>query len=163
MTPIASVITRTLDDELMALLALLTVFAVGVPFVYELTPALSRAFFFWDFFVVGLFALEYGAGLVLAANKTEFLHNRWRLLDAFIIIATLASLLPLPTDALAASPALRLIRFVRLAVLGTRSSARVFCWSARSRTSRCWCAIAVISWRDWNVIFRKAMQKRPFL
>ena len=119
------VYSRALNDELMALLALLTLFAVAVPFVYELTPALSRTFFFWDVFVVVLFALEYDAGLVLAANKSAFLHNRWRLLDAFIIVATLVSLLPLPTDALAASPALRLIRFVRLAVLGTRSSARL--------------------------------------
>ncbi|MBR9908944.1 MAG: hypothetical protein GYB33_01175 [Gammaproteobacteria bacterium] len=114
-----------LSDELMALLALITLALAAVPFAFAMSPALERALVVADVLIVLLFALEYSASLLLAADKAAFVRSPWRLLDVFIILAALISLLPFTAETLGASPALRLIRFVRVAVLGTRSSARL--------------------------------------
>ena len=109
----------------MAFLAVLTLLISAAPLAFTITPAITSTLTGAELLIVILFALEYGVGWALAPNKSAYVRNPWRLLDAFIIVALVVSLLPLPTDALGLSPALRLIRFARLAVLGTRSSARL--------------------------------------
>ncbi len=121
----ATAASRVLNDGVMGLLALLTVLATALPFVYSMSPTLQVALIAWDVLVILVFSLEYLAGLVLSGNAAGYARDPWRVLDAFIILATILSLLPLPTEALGATPALRLIRFARIAVLGTRSSTRL--------------------------------------
>ncbi len=76
-----------------------------------------------DLVIVFCFAAEYGAGLLLADDRARFLRDPWRLLDAFIIVTALIALFPFAHAALSNTPALRLIRLSRVALLGSRAGA----------------------------------------
>lgn len=116
---------RALSDEFMAFLALLTILITVAPYAFSLTPSLLLMLVVVEVLIVLLFIVEYCSGLALSTDKRAFLVNPWRALDAFIIVGVLVSLLPLPTDLLGIAPALRLLRLVRVAVLGTRTGARL--------------------------------------
>jgi Mg2+ and Co2+ transporter CorA len=114
-------IERLLNDAMLGFLALLSLFLMVMPSVFSLSPAGERLLVIAEQTVVALFALEYLAGFALAAEKQRFVTNRWRLLDALIIIAALFSLFPAGPEFFRNSPALRLLRLGRVALLGTRS------------------------------------------
>lgn len=118
----AQLIERLLNDAVLGFFALLSLFLLITPFVFPLSPAAGDALLAIEYAIIGLFVLEYGAAWALADDKSAFMLNRWRLIDAFIIVAALFTLLPVGADILRNSPALRLLRLGRLASLGTRSS-----------------------------------------
>ncbi len=122
---IAGQVQSVLDEAVLGFLALLSLFLGIAPAVFPLSTAALTGLVIAEFVVVGLFALEYLAGLARADSKRAFASGPWRVLDALIIAAALVSALPAVHGALRSSPALRLLRLGRLALLGTRSSAAV--------------------------------------
>ncbi len=114
-------VERVLDDAVLGFLALLSLFLIFVPSVFELGPEGEGLVLAAEYGIIGAFALEYLAGFALAPRKRLFLTNPWRLIDALIIVAPLVALLPAVPELLRSAPTLRLLRLGRLALLGTRS------------------------------------------
>jgi Mg2+ and Co2+ transporter CorA len=121
-TNVARSIERLLNDAVLGFLALVSLFLLVAPTVFTLSSTAARTLEFAEHGIILLFAIEYLAGLSLAPQKARFLTNRWRLLDALIIVAALIPLFPAGPDFLRNSPVLRLLRLGRVALLGTRSS-----------------------------------------
>ncbi len=115
-------IRHWLNEATLGFLALLSLFLMAVPAVFHLGAQAEAWVALIEYGIVGLFALEYALALRQAEEKHAFVRNRWRLLDALIIVAALVSLLPVASDLLRSSPILRLLRLGRLALLGTRST-----------------------------------------
>lgn len=115
------VIQKLLNDAVLGFLALVSLFLLFAPSVFPLTPIGSTALAAAEQTIVALFAVEYFAGFVAAANKRQFVLNRWRLLDALIIGAAFAAILPAGPEFLRSSPILRLLRLGRVALFGARS------------------------------------------
>lgn len=118
-------IQRLLNEAVMGFLALLSLFVGLAPAVFEEGPTLSAWFSVTEIGVVALFAVEYFVGLVLADSRRAYLVNPWRILDAAIVAIALLALVPSVSDALRSSPALRLVRLGRFALLGARSGLRL--------------------------------------
>ncbi len=116
---------RVLSDENLALLALASVMATAAPFAFDNTPRLQSWVWAVDVVALAAFVAEYALALLRAPDRREFVRDPWRALDAVVIVTLAVSLLPAAAAALGASPLLRLIRFARLALLGTRSGARL--------------------------------------
>ncbi len=117
----ARFIERTLNDAVLGFFALLTLFLMIAPSVFQLSSAGLRTLAGVEYTIIALFALEYAAAWARATDKRRFALSRWRVIDVLIIVAGLAALLPVGPDVLRSSPALRLLRLGRLALLGTRS------------------------------------------
>jgi Mg2+ and Co2+ transporter CorA len=117
----ARFIERSLNDATLGFLALLSLFLMVAPSVFELSDVGMRALFVVEYAIISLFALEYGAAWFQANDKLRFALDRWRIIDALIIVAPMIALLPVGPDLLRSSPVLRLLRLGRLALLGTRS------------------------------------------
>ncbi len=119
------IVKKMLNDAVLGFLALLSLFLMISPMVFSFSPQGHRVLFAFEYLIVLLFALEYLLALVLAANKQRFIFNRWRIIDALIIIFAVLALLPVTPELLRNSPVLRLLRLGRVALLGTRSSLRL--------------------------------------
>ncbi len=119
---ISAWIERALNDAVLGFLALACLFLMIAPVVFELGQAAQQTLLYIEYLIVALFAAEYLAALYRAQDKAGFARSPWRVIDALIILAGILSLLPLGADVLRGSPALRLLRLGRLALLGTRSS-----------------------------------------
>lgn len=117
----AKLIVRVLNDAVLGFLALSSLFLMIAPLVFDLAGPGELALAAAEHVIVCLFALEYVSAFSLASDKWEFVSNRWRILDALIIAAPIFALFPFGPDALRSSPALRLARLARVALLGTRS------------------------------------------
>lgn len=115
-------IEDSLNDAVLGFLALLSLFLLVSPTVFSFSPDGYRVLFAFEYLIVFLFATEYIAAFVLAERKSLFVINRWRLIDALIIVFAALALLPVTPDVLRSSPVLRLLRLGRVALLGTRSS-----------------------------------------
>ncbi len=113
---------NVLSNATMGFLALVSLFLAFVPAIFELDSLGSGVLAGIEYSIVCIFAIEYGVGFRRAAVKLDFIRNRWRVLDALILVASVVSILPFAIDALRNAPALRLIRFMRVFVLGARSS-----------------------------------------
>jgi Mg2+ and Co2+ transporter CorA len=105
----------------MGFLALAALAAGLAPLLFSLPPRLDRGLAIAEWGIVGLFAAEYLVQLALARDRRRFVLNPWRILDAVIILAPLASLLPFAPDFARSSPALRVLRLVRVLLFGARA------------------------------------------
>ena len=114
-------IEQLLSDGVLGFLALVSLFLALVPSVFNLDPLARNLVGTGEIGIVALFAVEYFVSLRGATSRTDFIRNPWRILDAMIIVAGVLSMMPAITNLLGNSPALRLIRFGRLALVGTRS------------------------------------------
>jgi Mg2+ and Co2+ transporter CorA len=110
-----------LPDSLMIALALIMVPVVLIPLLVDLNNSTRIAFNFLDYFVLGIFILEYLLKTVLATNVVQHIINPWHLLDLIIILIPLANLLPMVSIRLGTSPLLRLLRIIRLVAIGGRA------------------------------------------
>ncbi len=113
--------TRMLNDAVLGFFALLSLFLILTPAVFALTGSELYALSIVENLIVLLFFLEYSCALWLAEDRTKFVRDPWRILDAMIVIFALIAVLPVVPDALRNSPVLRLFRLGRFALLGTRS------------------------------------------
>ncbi|MFL6574047.1 MAG: ion transporter, partial [Burkholderiales bacterium] len=89
-----------------------------VPILFQLPPRIERALDIAGWGIVGLFAAEYLVHLALAPHKLAFALDPWRIVDALIIVAPLASLAPFAPDYVRSSPALRVLRLARVLLFG---------------------------------------------
>ncbi len=117
----AGFIERVLNDAVLGFLALASLFLMFAPSVFAMSVDGQAVVLTVEYVIIVLFALEYLAALALAPDKRRFTLNRWRIIDLLIIVAALIALFPVGPDVLRNSPALRLLRLGRLALLGTRS------------------------------------------
>src|SRR5207248_818395 len=83
--------------------------------------ALGRAFDIAGWAIIAAFAMEYVVNLALAHDRRVYVLNPWRIVDAVIILAPLASLLPFAPEFLRSSPALRVLRLARVLLFGARA------------------------------------------
>src|SRR5437588_12989154 len=103
-------VARCLSEPVMGFLALAALSAGLAPMLFALPPGLDQALNIAGWVIIGLFALEYLVHLALARDKTAYVRNPWRIVDALIILAPVASLLPFAPEFLRSSPALRVLR-----------------------------------------------------
>lgn len=118
---IHSLVERTLNDATLGLLALLSLFLLVTPHIFDLSRAKLQILNTTEYVIILIFAIEYLFGFYFAKDKRAFLFNLWRIIDVLIIAVALVAILPMVPDVLRNSPALRLARLVRIALLGTRS------------------------------------------
>ena len=110
-----------LSEAVMGFLALAALGTGLAPFLFSLTPAAEGVVDALELAIIAAFALEYGVHLAVAEDRGAYLRDPWRLLDAAIVLGSLASLLPFVTDAARTMPALRILRLFRVLLFGVRA------------------------------------------
>jgi Mg2+ and Co2+ transporter CorA len=113
-------LSRWLSEPVMGFLALAALCVAIVPILFQLPPRIERALDIAGWAIVGVFAAEYLVHLALARHKLAFALDPWRIVDALIILAPLASLAPFAPDYVRSSPALRVLRLARVLLFGAR-------------------------------------------
>ncbi len=117
----AAKIKHLLNDNVLGFLALMSLFLGLAEAIFPTASGNHPYLTGLEMAILVIFSIEYFAGLYDATDRRAFIVNPWRLLDAMIIGAGVLSLLPAVSNLLSNTPALRLIRFARLALFGTRS------------------------------------------
>src|SRR3954471_21431381 len=112
---------RLLTEPVMGFLALAALSAGLAPMLFALPPRLARALGALEWAIIAAFAAEYLVHLALPRERRLFMLDPWRLLDAAIILAPLASLLPFAPSFLRSSPVLRVLRLARVILFGARA------------------------------------------
>lgn len=105
----------------MGFLALAALGAGLAPFLFDLSPAADSALDAAELAIVALFALEYAVALAVAPDRAAFVRDPWRILDAAIVVGSVASLMPAVSDAARTMPALRILRLFRALLFGMRA------------------------------------------
>lgn len=118
-------LSKLLSEPVMGFLALAALVFGFTPELFPVDPRLHRLLSIGEWLVVALFALEYAVNWLLARDRRAYMLDPWRVLDLFIILAPLASLVPGTPEAARSSPALRVLRLARAVLAGTRASARL--------------------------------------
>lgn len=112
---------RILSEAVMGFLALGALSLGLVPLLFPVPPGVAAGIDLAEWIIVGLFALEYVAHLAVAPDRARFVADPWRILDAAIILAALASLLPFVSDSARNMLALRILRLFRALLFGFRA------------------------------------------
>ncbi|MCX6013816.1 MAG: hypothetical protein NTV30_10560 [Chloroflexi bacterium] len=111
-----------LPDGLMIALAILMIPIVLIPVFVVLPETLNTSFRFADYCILGVFIIEYLFKAILARNILKHILNPWHLLDLFIILLPLVTLLPgISYRFSTSSPILRLLRIGRIIAVGSRA------------------------------------------
>jgi Mg2+ and Co2+ transporter CorA len=113
-----------LDEATMGLLALAALLLALAPAVFHFSPPTETVLDGIEWAIVLVFAVEYLVDLILAEDRRAYLTDPFRILDLVIVASPLLTLV-LPSEALRATPALRLVRFARVLVFGARLHGRV--------------------------------------
>lgn len=111
-----------LSESFLGFLAIASAALTLIPMLYDLRPATGVALESGQWFIVGLFGVEYLVALAYAPDRKGFLLNPWRILDFLTIAIPLVTILPNVSNLLRSSPALRLVRLARVLALGLRAS-----------------------------------------
>ncbi len=109
-----------LNEPVMGFFALAAMTAGLAPMLFQLSPALEQGCEAAGWLIVAVFAVEYAAHFAIAGNRARFALDPWRVLDAAIIVAAIASFLPFVSAATRLGPALRMLRLVRVLLFGAR-------------------------------------------
>jgi Mg2+ and Co2+ transporter CorA len=116
------VINLLLPDELMIVLAVIMLPTVLLPIFINLPNAMVIVFDFVDYAILGVFILEYVLKTVFAPDVLKHILNPWHLLDLFIVVVPLVSLLPVFSLRLGhTSLLLRLLRIIRIIAVSGRT------------------------------------------
>jgi Mg2+ and Co2+ transporter CorA len=100
-----------LSDDVMMVLAILLIPAIGLPIVATFSPIMLLFFDIINYSVIAIFAIEYVLKLYVDDSRSKFIFNPWHILDLLIIVFAVADILPFiqaPGGRL--SPLLRLSR-----------------------------------------------------
>jgi len=114
-------IQALLTEPLMGFLALMAMGAALGPELFTLPSAIEWGCDVAGWAIVAVFALEYGVNFAVAPHRGKFARDPWRILDAVIVLAALASLLPAVSDLVRSSPSLRMLRLFRVLIFGARA------------------------------------------
>jgi Mg2+ and Co2+ transporter CorA len=99
------------NDDFMSVLAFLIIPTVGLPLFFEFSPAMLILFKVVNYFIIGMFILEYFIMLFISDSRMKYVQNPWHLLDLLIIILAILDLIPFISLSIGrASPVLRLLR-----------------------------------------------------
>jgi len=109
-----------LGEAFLGFLAIVAVASALLQMWFPLTPTGNVLVNLVQWGIIGWFAVEYVTAFAFARSKPAFLRNPWRAIDFATIIIPLLTLLPGVSNAFRSSPALRLIRLVRVVTLGLR-------------------------------------------
>jgi Mg2+ and Co2+ transporter CorA len=95
---------------------------VLVPIFVTLPATIDTSLKFADYTILGIFILEYLLKTIFTRDVVKHILKPWHLLDLFIIVLPLASLLPVfATDFGLSFPVLRLVRLVRIFAVSGRA------------------------------------------
>lgn len=119
--PMVRRLADLLSEVVMGFLALAALGTGVAPYLFDLTPAAERVLDAIEWLIVGAFALEYLAHLAVAPDRAAFVRDPWRILDAAIVLGSLASALPAVTDFARSMPVLRILRLFRALLFGVRA------------------------------------------
>jgi Mg2+ and Co2+ transporter CorA len=115
-------INLLLPDGLMIVLAGIMAFIVLIPLFIHLPTTLDESFKFADYTILGIFILEYLLKTIFARSVVKHILDPWHLLDLFVIVLPLVSLLPVfASDFGLSFPVLRLVRLIRIFAVGGRA------------------------------------------
>jgi Mg2+ and Co2+ transporter CorA len=123
MDPYLVSIRRFLREEVLGLLALCALTSALVPLFFPTGAVAAGWLAAFQWMVVGVFLIEYVAGLILAESKRAYIAEPLRLLVAATLVIAFASLLDSVPDNLVAAPSLNVIRVVLAAVFGLQAGA----------------------------------------
>jgi Mg2+ and Co2+ transporter CorA len=116
------IVNQILPDSLMIVLALVMIPVVLVPLFFSLPASVATSLKSVDYIILAIFVIEYLSKLILAPNILKHFLNPWHLLDLFVIVVPLVSLLPMFSNKLARSSLiLRLLRIIRIVAVGGRT------------------------------------------
>jgi Mg2+ and Co2+ transporter CorA len=116
------IVDLLLPDILMIALAIVMIPSVLVPIFWDLSPSITGALQFMDYTILAVFILEYLLKTILSPNVLKHVLNPWHLLDLFVILVPLISLLPAISFRFGrTSLLLRLLRIIRLVAVSGRA------------------------------------------
>jgi Mg2+ and Co2+ transporter CorA len=110
-----------LSEAVMGFLALAALGTGLAPFLFSLTPTAESVVDALEWAIIATFALEYVVQFTVASDRDAYVRDPWRILDAAIVVGSVASLLPSITDAARTMPALRILRLFRVLLFGVRA------------------------------------------
>jgi Mg2+ and Co2+ transporter CorA len=121
-TGLREIVYLLFPDVLMIVLAIVMIPIILIPLFVDLPDSITGAFEFMDYAILIIFILEYLLKTVLAPNILKHVINPWHLLDLFVIIVPLVSLLPVVSFSFGhTSLLLRLLRIIRIVAMGGRA------------------------------------------
>ncbi len=106
-------VDEVFSDRLMIGLSLILLPVLVLPILFSLSPPVLETLNIIDYAILIVFILEYTLKLAVAEDRSAFILDPWHLLDVFIIVAPLASLILGAEYAWGRS--LRLLRMLRIA------------------------------------------------
>lgn len=116
-----SILAGIFNDGVMGLLALVALATALAPLVFNVGPALERAFTIVEWTLVGLFAAEFCVHGAVAEDRRAWLRSPWRVIDVLTVIGPIVALLPRVSDVARGSLMLRMLRVGRAVAFGTRA------------------------------------------
>jgi Mg2+ and Co2+ transporter CorA len=101
------------NDDLMTVLAVILIPAVGLPMLFHLSPVMVALLDLVNYFIIAIFVAEYLLRLYVADSRLDFARNPWHALDLLIILLALVDFFGIFPGG-RASPVLRLLRLLRI-------------------------------------------------
>jgi Mg2+ and Co2+ transporter CorA len=114
-------LSALLSEAVMGFLALAALGAGLAPLLFELSSTIEGVLDAVEWAIVAAFALEYVVHLLESRDRAAFVRDPWRILDAAIVAGSVASLMPVVSDAARSMPALRILRLFRAILFGVRA------------------------------------------
>jgi Mg2+ and Co2+ transporter CorA len=113
-----------LSDRFMALLSIILIPIIVIPFFVNLSASVFSFFDICDATIIVFFVVEYFSKLYLARSRREYFSSPWHLVDLAVVILSFVSYLPLIGlgGRGSASLLLRLLRLPRALAVGGRTA-----------------------------------------
>ena len=121
-----------MGEAFLGFLAIISAALTILPMLFVLKPPFDTLVETGQWLIVAIFAVEYCIASCFAPSRPEFIRNPWRIIDLVTIVVPLMSLVPGVSDLLRSSPALRLMRIIRIVTLGVRAGSVIVREEARS-------------------------------
>jgi len=110
-----------LPDGLMFMLAIVMVVVMGLRYFGYLSKSNVTFLQFIDYSILAVFIIEYFLKAALADDLKRHVLNPWHILDLIIILTPFLDFVPSPFGIRNSTPALRLLRILRLVAVGSRA------------------------------------------
>jgi Mg2+ and Co2+ transporter CorA len=111
-----------LGEAFLGFLAIVVVALTLFPLLFDVQPSTEALIEICQWVIVMFFAVEYSLALRFAPSRKAFVLTIWHILDLLTIVLPVVSLLPSISDVFMSSPALRLLRLLRVISFGMRAS-----------------------------------------
>jgi Mg2+ and Co2+ transporter CorA len=105
----------------MGFLALVAFAAALGPIVFDVSPQAERGLTILEWVLVGSFAAEFCVQGAITKDRSKWIRDPWRIVDALTILGPVIALLPHVSDLASGSLMLRVLRVGRAVAFGTRA------------------------------------------